>query len=291
MTIQNPQVFTDKQLQRHFDDFGFVRINLLNLEETEELLNSYEALPRPRESGFHCTMFSPDADLKTSVDSIIKNALVEKLKPHFKQHTALYGNFMVKEPGEESDWFVHQDWTYVDEAQHVSVAVWVPLVDLTEKNGVLCVVPGSQKIPNTVRGPGVHDPWTDLHQVIKEEYHEKVFLKAGEAIVWHHRLVHFSPPNMSDEPRIAATLICTPTNVPVYHYWKDPLQQGTLARKYQVDCRFFMNYDIVNEPANVPFSGLVDSHFPDLDLNRLKSFSNEPVDASFVHGPPLTTNA
>ena len=264
---------------------------LLSEEEVFELQRTYESLPKPRTEGFHCTMFSPDTALKTEVDRVIKLALAERLSDVFRTHIPLYGNFMVKEPGEESDWFVHQDWTYVDETKHDSVAVWVPLVDLTLNNGVICVVPGSHHIKNMVRGPGVHDPWEGLHQQIKEHYHEKVFLKAGEALIWHHRLVHFSPANQAEKPRVAATLIYTPENVPVYHYWKDPLQQGTMARKYQVDSRFFMNYGIVNEPANVPFSGLEDSHFPEVDLNRLKSFSNGSVDASFVHEPPKTTDA
>jgi hypothetical protein len=236
-------------------------------------------------------MFSPDEALKTKVSQVVKRALSEKLSSVFCTHNALYGNFMVKEPGEASDWFVHQDWTYVDETKHESVAVWVPLVDLTLTNGVICVVPGSHRIENMVRGPGVNDPWKSLHQQIREQYHEKVFLKAGEALIWHHRLVHFSPANVTEKPRVAATLIYTPINVPVYHFWKHPSEEGAMARKYMVSPDFYMNYDIVHEPTNMSFLGLEDSEFPEVDLNRLKSFFHEPVDTSFAQESSKKTDA
>ena len=280
MNQSDSNVFTDASLQQEFDDRGFVRLQVLNSDETKRLLNSYEAFPRLRESGFHCTMFSPDVDLKQKVSRIIKDALADKLSGVFLNHKPLYGNFMVKESGIESDWFVHQDWSYVDESKYASVAVWVPLVDLTLENGVICVVPGSHEVKNLVRGPGVHDPWETVHGDIKQVSHEKVFLKAGEAIIWHHRLVHFSPPNLSEAARVAATLIYTPADVPVYHYWKNPSEEGTIVQKYLVDSDFYMSYDIVNRPVNVTLLGNEESYFPDINQNQLLSCCGEFLDIS-----------
>ena len=42
-------------------------------------------------------------------------------------------------------------------------------------------------------------------------------LKAGEAIVWDHRLAHASPPNLTDTPRIAVTAIITPKDKQTLH--------------------------------------------------------------------------
>ena len=275
-------LFRDPSLNRTFQEKGFVQTGLLNTVEVSNLRKAYDSLPRPKNDGFHCTMFSPDIDLRKSVDRIIKECLVEKLNSVFLNQKPLYGNFMVKEPGIESDWFVHQDWTYVDENEHSSVAVWVPLTDLTLDNGVICMVPGSHQIKNPVRGPGVRDPWEDVHDNIKKNYHEKVFLKAGEAVIWHHRLVHFSPPNLSNTDRVAATLIYTPANVPVIHFWKDSSQPGTIVNKYAVDSDFFMQYDIVHEPAKVPFLGKSESRFPIIGQERLRSCCGRFVDISLI---------
>lgn len=282
MNEPDSHIFKDTSLQQEFDERGFVRLQTLNSDEVKRLLNEYQSLPRPRETGFHCTMFSPDCDLRKKADRIIKEFLVEKLSHIFLNHKALYGNFMVKEPGVESDWFVHQDWSYVDETQNVSVAVWIPLVDLIEKNGVLCVVPGSHKVPNMVRGPGVTDPWTDLHQVIKDDLHEKVYLKAGEAIIWHHRLVHFSPPNMSQKPRVAATVICVPTDAQILHYWQDPTANNNLADTYSVDNEFFMNYVIGTAPLGVQKHGRASSFFTAIDENQLRLFYARPSTSNFA---------
>lgn len=283
MNQPDSHVFKDTRLQQEFDERGFVRLQILNSDEVKRLLNEYQSLPRPRETGFHCTMFSPDSDLRKKADRIIKDFLVEKLSHIFLNYKPLYGNFMVKEPGMESDWFVHQDWSYVDESKYASVAAWVPLVDLTLENGVICVVPSSHEVKNLVRGPGVHDPWETVHGDIKQVSHEKVFLKAGEAIIWHHRLVHFSPPNVSKAARVAATLIYTPADVPVYHYWKNPSEEGTIVQKYRVDSDFYMNYDIVNRPVNVTLLGNEESYFPDINQNQLKSFSGLSDEAKLLN--------
>ena len=280
--MHNTPLFRDPSLNHTFQEKGFVQTSLLNAVEVSNLRKAYDSLPRPKDEGFHCTMFSPDKDLRKNVDRIIKESLVEKLSRIFLDQKPLYGNFMVKEPGIESDWFVHQDWSYVDENEYDSVAVWVPLTDLTLDNGVICMVPGSHQIKNPVRGPGVTDPYEDVHEEIKKKYHEKVFLKAGEAVIWHHRLVHFSPPNLSNTDRVAATLIYTPADVPVIHFWKDSSHQGTVVNKYAVDSDFFMQYDIVHEPAEVPFLGQSESVFPSIDEEKLRSYCGQFVDISLA---------
>ena len=269
--MSSPTTFNNAKLENEFNQQGFVRFNVLNGREVEMLLNEYNQLPRPKDSGFHCTMFSPNSKIRERADLALKNSISHKLNSVFCEHQALYGNFMVKESGVESDWFVHQDWSYVDETQNVSVAVWIPLVDLTEENGVICVVPGSHKIENHVRGPGVNDPWQNLHESIKRKYHKKIYLKAGEAIIWHHRLVHFSPANMSEEPRVAGTLIYTPKNASVVHFWKDPILNRSLVNSYLVDSSFFMSYDIINEPSGVARGEQAESDFPTINQDQLLS--------------------
>ena len=258
-----------------------MQTDLLDPIEVSSLRKAYDSLPRPKADGFHCTMFSPDTDLRKNVDLIIKESLAEKLSRVFRHHKPLYGNFMTKESGIESDWYVHQDWAYVDENEHDSVAVWVPLTDLTIDNGVLCMVPGSHLIKNHVRGPGVTDPWESVHDEIKKSYHEKVFLKAGEALIWHHRLVHFSPPNLSNTDRVAATLIYTPANVPVFHFWQDPKATDSVAEAYSVDTDFYMNYVIGQAPIGVKKTGSVDASFPIIDESQLQMFYNQASTSNF----------
>jgi hypothetical protein len=279
--MHDTPLFRDPSLNQTFHKKGFVQAGLLNVVEVSELRKAYDSLPRPKDDGFHCTMFSPSEDLRKSVDRIIKESLVEKLSRIFLDQKPLYGNFMVKEPGIESDWFVHQDWAYVDENEHYSVAVWVPLTDLTLDNGVICMVPGSHQIKNPVRGPGVTDPYEDVHEEIKKKYHEKVFLKAGEAVIWHHRLVHFSPPNLSNTARVAATLIYTPADVPVIHFWKDPNAKDSMADTYSVDTDFFMDYVISKAPNGVKKANPVNSSFPAINASQLKMFFKPKSGANF----------
>jgi hypothetical protein len=158
---------------------------------------------------------------------------------------------MVKEPGPEGDFPVHQDWTYVDESRFASYAFWIPMQDVTINNGVLHTVSGSHRFITALRGPYVHEPFKQLSESIKTKYAEPVNLKAGEALIWDHRLIHFSLPNVSSGPRMAFTLIAVPKEARTIHCFGLDETRGTTIEKYEVDSDFFLRYTIGKKPEGV----------------------------------------
>jgi hypothetical protein len=91
----------------------------------------------------------------------------------------------------------------VDERRFTGVTVWVPLHDVDADNGMLHVVPGSHRFSSAVRVQDVdHSPFADLDRAVIEDHGRGVPLAAGEAIVFDNRLIHYSLPNVSDDPRI-----------------------------------------------------------------------------------------
>jgi hypothetical protein len=273
-------VFRKESLDAEFIRSGFVTIPLLGLKEVDQLTRTNERFSKSG-SGFHCTMFNPNSDTRISINKELLNIIAPKLDDVLLNFDALYGNFMVKEPGKESDWFVHQDWSYVDEDSSSSLAVWIPLVDLNEHNGAITVVPGSHRFLNKFRGPGVTDPFEPLHQIIRKKFGKPVYLKAGEAIFWHHRLLHFSPPNLTKEPRTAATVICVPRNQQVYHFWRDPASETQTAKRFPIDADFFMTYEIGKPPQGIECDAVIDSYFPSPDKNQLERFYREATGSKF----------
>ena len=240
-------LFTDDRLNRHLDRDGYVRLPLLNEAAVDRLKRLYQDRTADGASGFHASMFHPDRSYREALDEAIRSELEAAWTPTFRSDMKpLYGNYMVKEPDAGSGMKVHQDWTYVDEDRFDSYAIWVPLQDLDETNGIFTVVPRSHRLNNTVRGPGLTCPFHAEWAMLRDTYARPLDLRAGEAVVWNHRLAHQSPPNRSRSPRIAVTAIVVPQNADVVHFYADP--GDSQVTRYAVDRDFFMDYRIGARP-------------------------------------------
>jgi hypothetical protein len=242
--------FKNTDFQKQIEHQGYVQFPFLSEVEVENLLSEYQTGITDEKAGFHCTMFSPNGDYRRSVDQLIKEAFVKSLTDKIEGAKMLYSNFMVKESGDGSDFFIHQDWTYVNEDKVSSWAIWVPLVDLTDNNGALHVVPGSHRMKNNFRGPGVADALDGLQDVIRNELGSPLKLKAGEAVVWDHRLVHYSPANLSPKSRVAATVILVPEGEQILHCRAAGAELEVDV--HEVDTDFYMNYEIDKGPVLPP---------------------------------------
>lgn len=267
-------IFYDTTYSLEIRQKGFVRKDILNSEDLKALKDLYASLGPPDRKGTHVTMFDPSYEYRCKVDQGIKAICQSKVQTLMKGYKALYANFMVKESGQEGDFPLHQDWTYVDEHFHTSVAVWIPLDDVNERNGALHVVERSHKFITQLRGPYVHEPFQAIGEYIKTGYSSSADLKAGEALMWDHRLIHFSKPNLTEKPRIAVTLIMVPSDAEVIHCFAAPESQGRRIEKYKVDTDFYMRYVISQRPKDVSLVEIVEQ--PAIN------FTKEEFDAIYV---------
>ncbi|MFT4646538.1 MAG: hypothetical protein ACI8ZX_002969 [Planctomycetota bacterium] len=240
-------LFLENDLNKELQEHGFVSLPCLNKNSIKSLLNFYQTNTKEALSGFHPTMFHENLNYKKQVNELILSNLNNFFSLNINlNYKSLYGNFMVKESGDQSDMKLHQDWSYVNEDKEKSFAIWIPLIDLNSQNGALSVIPKSHKLRNNKRGPGFFCPFENWQEEIIEKYGLPLYLKAGEAVIWDHKLAHFSPPNLSNEKRIAITAIITPKNTPIYHFYKP--NHEMIIETYEVNQAFFMSYQIQNGP-------------------------------------------
>jgi len=268
MNVEEYIDFLSPDIKKDIQRVGFSRLPLVPPEIIESLSNYYNSLTHPFSKGFHPSMFWEDNETKKKISEVICNAISDYLSNNLSHHRVLYGNFMVKQPGPESGMKLHQDWSYVDEPGQESYAIWFPLLDLNSKNGALYMVPGSHKFLNTVRGPGVFCPFEENEQKIKDDFGYPLFLKKGEPVIWQHRVLHYSPPNMSDVPRVAVTAIIVPMKAPVYHYFKQNVCD--VIEKYLVQDEFYYNYKIGKRPdSNVLLIAQLQNEFHKYSVKEL----------------------
>jgi len=231
-----------KQLQKK----GYVVIPFLTDSEVIELNNFFQEVhnsdtPPEFIDGIHMTTWCKDAAYKQRVSEYLTQIFESATNHYFDNCRRLNHVFIVKNNGKHTTFKVHQDWNVVDENKFESVNVWVPLHDVDEKSGALWVLPGSHKIKRRIRGAGYLFPDYSAYFDELEKESISVKLKAGEAIVFYHSLIHGSPPNQAIQDRRAACFSVIPKEAPLCIYFQ-PTEKAVLEQ-YEPDDNFIYQYD------------------------------------------------
>jgi ectoine hydroxylase-related dioxygenase (phytanoyl-CoA dioxygenase family) len=243
----NPmKLFRDPDTQSAFERDGFVVINLIGPEQVEELRAFYGSLhnvPTP-ESGFQVSLDHQSPEFVQKVTEKLIAIAGPSVDRHFEGHQMFTASFVTK--GNNPRGFVppHQDWTFVDESRFWSATVWCPLVDVNADNGALCLLKGSHRLYDHVRpspSPQFAPPFADqLFSIFP--YMTVIELKAGQAVVFNNKTLHASPPNTSQETRIAFGLGITRSEAQLRHYFLLPQTEDRIEG-YEVSREFFFSYN------------------------------------------------
>lgn len=226
-------LFRNADLEGQMDERGVVTVPLLNAEEVQAIRDFYDELhpdgiPPQMRDGIHMTIWCSDYDYKVRVRERLKEIVMPACERAFKDFRIVTPVFIVKRKGGDTKFPIHQDWNVVDEEKHRAFNVWIPLHPVDAENGSLWHVPGSHRLPTTVRGAGLLFPnLYDIEDHVRPVMHS-LSLNAGQAMVFYHRLIHGSPPNQNDQPRIVVSFSVLPKEVPMHIYFqpdvKSPLQ-------------------------------------------------------------------
>jgi hypothetical protein len=208
--------FIDSSLQKK----GYVLLpGLLSRVDVTALLKLYVRFEDQYSGPFHTTHFSTDKTYKREVHNAITDIVFPLAAGYLSDFKPLFGNFMIKNPDPSVAMFMHADWAYVDEERFRSVAIWIPLIDVDETNGCLGIIEGSHKVTNPIRGPQIRQSSQQHELEWERRYGRLLPMKAGDAIIYDHGLLHYSHPNKTDKPRPALNFSLAPSAAtPLLHY-------------------------------------------------------------------------
>ncbi|MBX7183105.1 MAG: phytanoyl-CoA dioxygenase family protein [Bacteroidia bacterium] len=237
------RVFIDSALEQDFLNQGYVCVDFFSTEELYAVKTLFNKHSNQLETPFHSSHFSKDRSYKKEVHAGIVDQGRKKIGQLLMDYKPLFANFMVKKSGADTVMPLHADWTYVKEPDFCSVACWIPLVDTGPENGSLGVIPGSHALQTNLRGPRIPSPFHHTNSYLIETYGKILSLKAGQAVIYDHRLLHFSPPNLSPTIRPALNMVLVPAEAQLFHYLCEE-GQTTAVLEYPVkDESFFLEYD------------------------------------------------
>lgn len=264
------KMFKDESLQRQFERDGYVAIPFLSKEEVAGLLNLYDELKNEHDTitPVHSTSDTNKPELIRMVDKAIREITGSRFDDVFFECKIFLTNFLIKEPGEDSAIFPHYDWTFVDESKYASVSAWCPLVDVDASNGYLSVLKGSHRFAKTLRAsPDCPFAFDGVMDII-DQHMVAVPMKAGEALIYNHALVHSSTPNLSGKSRPICVLGVVPQEADLYLHYRHPGPGKRKIEKFLVDTEFFYDYIKHGRPRGAKSLGSVDFDFPRLSKDE-----------------------
>ena len=184
--------------------YGFVVLDLLNMEEINYLNTLCGTYLSPGQTDFVASSHVLNKEDSAFINSELHRILDDRFQQQFPDLQLLGGTLATKVKG-SSTLVAHQDWTIVDEEKYSSYNLWLALVDTSKENGTLGLVPGSHRWNKSLRGMNISvgfERFTDKFLTIGIE----PSLKAGQAILYNHKLIHYSRPNKTVNPRNVAII-------------------------------------------------------------------------------------
>jgi hypothetical protein len=242
----------DKQILKnaHTDGLlsekGYVVIPFLSKEEVDHLVSFFLENHSNNIHGFYATAHVNDIEFRQKMNLEIRKVFDRAITQNFQYCRPLGGSFIVKSPNSDEKLQPHQDWNIVDEELFRSFNIWVPLVDLNDENGVIYVLPESH---NWIRGYR-HSSIPCVYGKVYEQVWENMiplYMKAGEALIYDHSLVHASAANKSSQIRIACAYGIISEDAEMRYYWNN----DGIIEEFEATPEFFMTQNVFTGPQGL----------------------------------------
>lgn len=266
-------VIKDKTLAGTIHEKGYAVIPFL----TKDQLNAIKQLYRAehsltmKEGGMFYSLYSKDLEYRKRIHEAIQDVLSPTLKQHFQDYKNIVNTFITKASGPESEFYVHQDTTALDEYRYSPLSVWIPLQDITPENGALAVIEKTHHFFSPYRGISFPSPFQKINSTLKD-YLKPVYLKAGEAIVFDPRIIHNSMKNMSGQDRLVALCGIFPQQAEFITCYKEPGDDRKIERIRQDDTFILENdnffYDCHSRPKTGKVIETVENDFPEMTAEK-----------------------
>lgn len=233
-TLMDPR--SDEELRER----GVTVVPFLAPDEVADLSGRYWELAPQEDHGLTIDHMRPDRELVRRLRDLAVGTIAPRLDEICVHQRIVMATFVVKHPGPASEMFLHDDRTYVDERVHRASTLWMPLCDVGPDlpNGGLQVVPDSHRLPTGWSGsrtPDLLRPW----EVPLQRALVGVAASAGSAVVYDTRLLHASPPNYGEQPRVAVVFAVAPTEAQLLHVIATGRRHRVL---HAVDESFFVEH-------------------------------------------------
>ena len=275
------EILKNKIYNQEFLERGFVKFPLLSKEKITALKQFYnnEISQFQKDiggKGFHTTSNTHNQELILKVDTFLKKNLLDHLNEHLYNCNYTIANYLVKEPGLNSEVPPHQDWMLVDEPKFRSFNIWVCLDDATYNSGNLKFIPGSHLVSTNTRTLN-HPRYFDSFVNRLEGYFENVLTQAGDCVIFDHAVIHSSRKNRSNQSRISCVVGGHHKESQLYFIY--PIEnEVTKVKKYTIDAETLLHMGENYLPKiNISNVEIIDLVQEEVSFSKFKASINNQV--------------
>lgn len=272
-------IFLDRKNQAFFEKNGYVKLKILSdkaVDYLSKIYLKYEKEHLKISTRFHSTSDTSNKSLIQNVNLEVKEILLSETSGLFHPIKSLIANFMIKEPGKNSEVAAHQDWTFVNEEKGFSGNLWAGLQDINHQNGCMFFLPGSHNITKSLRVSPSYKAFYESLRFEIPKYAKYEPTKKGEGFLINHAVVHGSGLNLSLKSRKAVLLGVSSKSEQLLHYYK-PEKEKDLIEKYHIEPNDIINLKKDQRPENLSPISKFNYEFKELDVKLIKNklFSNK----------------
>jgi ectoine hydroxylase-related dioxygenase (phytanoyl-CoA dioxygenase family) len=239
-------IFVDTAHNIALAQHGYAIVPFLTNTETQQLTSFFYENHQELPDGMYASSHARDFSFRKKMNEEIKSVCARAMENTFLNATPLGSTFMVKSKGENGSLHPHQDWSIVDEKKFNSYNIWLPLVDVNEQNGTLLILPNSHELFDNIRGLNIPSSFAQVEKEVWQ-YLIPINMKAGEALVYDHRLLHASGINKTTQPRLVVVYGVIPTEATMRYYYG---KENTIE-EYECTADFYFNETITQGPTGL----------------------------------------
>lgn len=255
--FKSPQV-ADSLFEQGYHIANFVSEE--QLRQLTQVFNEHHQL-NGTDGGAFFGVFSKDIAYRLKVHKAIEKILAPSCYNWLINYRTTVNTFVVKLPGPNSQIPVHQDGAAVDETKYSSINIWIPLQDIGPQNGALYIIPKSHHLFLPYRCASV-DPLQRGIEEYMAPYFTPVYIQKGQALFFDSRMFHFSPPNLSNGPRVVVVSRISPIDAGVVTYYKSQHASNRVVEQWSCPDDYLIYSDTYNDNEQ-PQAGKITGTYSD----------------------------
>lgn len=274
-------VFKNPAWQAQFESEGFVKLKLFTPEQIAALRNYYNTIKPEHEAhintrNLHASVETGNLQLMKEVDAFVKQTIMQQVEDTFKNYQLLVSNYLVKESGDDTELMPHQDLHFVNEPEHCSFNLWIPLQPTNHNSGQLRVLKGSHKIKTTLRvAPKSPRPFVAFQETIRQLF-TNIETEIGECVVLNHAVIHGSTTNTTGQPRVAVILTLCSAPAPLHYHYMANDNPATIER-YRMTAEDYYCFKEDGRPLHAPLTETISHRFTPCTEQEFKQWvKNSP---------------
>lgn len=250
MSTLKRAILKDYRKEQELNAKGFVYIpGFLSQKELLPLFQLYQKHHShvSKEQGMWNSLFDLTKENAVAISQEILFCLQTKLSELFISSSAPVASFMSKNPGEKGVCEFHRDFSIMNEEEFEYRNLWIPLVDVSKRNGALYALKGSHLQYNYPLPMFQKWPYIEQHEELFK--HASIFeVSAGDLVIYTDRTLHGSFLNLSETTRPVIHLgVLHPDFETAYYHFEDGI-----VKVYKVPFDFYFKNEFGNLDGRYP---------------------------------------